>query len=96
MWSVGYSYKDLEIDGYLLPVVKFEIKYKKPAYYDDQLIVRTVINYMPTSKITFYHDVFDNNTLINTGKVILAFIDFKTKKICKPPQKIIQLFKNIF
>ncbi len=95
--SIGYSYKDLEIDGYLLPVVKFEIKYKKPAYYDDQLNVRTLINDIPTSQITFYHDVFDNNnTLINTGKVILAFIDFKTKKICKPPQKIIQLFEDIF
>ena len=95
--SIGYSYKDLETDGYLLPVVKFEIKYNKPAHYDDQLIVKTVINKIPTSKITFYNDVFDNNNfLINTGKVTLAFIDSETKKICKPPEKIIQLFEDIF
>jgi len=94
--SIGYSYKDLELDGYLLPVVRFEIKYNKPAHYDDKLIVRTVINDIPTSKIIFNHDIFDNNnTLINTGKVILALIDSKTKKICKPPQKLIKLFKGI-
>ena len=35
--SLGISYKKLEEEGYLLPVVNFEINYKKAAHYADEL-----------------------------------------------------------
>tara|TARA_Y100000780_G_C13361639_1_gene293119 strand:- start:13 stop:255 length:243 start_codon:yes stop_codon:yes gene_type:complete len=40
--SLGISYKKLEEEGYFLPVVNFEIHYKKPAFYDELSIKTTI------------------------------------------------------
>ena len=41
--SLGISYKEIEAMGFALPVVNFNIKYKKPAFYDDELTIETAI-----------------------------------------------------
>ena len=40
--SLGVSYKDLEDMGIILPVTHFQIKYLKPAFYDENLSVKSV------------------------------------------------------
>ena len=39
--SLGVDYKSLEEEGYFLPVVNLEVQYKKPALYDNELIIKT-------------------------------------------------------
>ena len=41
--TMGFSYKDLEDQGYLLVLTKVEVRYKKPAFYDELLTVRTIV-----------------------------------------------------
>ena len=84
--SLGLSYKALEESGYELPVVSFNIKYKQPAFYDDKITIKTTILEMPTSKITFIYECFnDKKVLLNTGEVILVFVSKETKKPCRTP-----------
>ncbi|MBP6403824.1 MAG: acyl-CoA thioesterase, partial [Bacteroidia bacterium] len=45
--SLGFSYKKLEEDGLMLPVLDFSVKYFKPAYYDDVLTIKTTIRELP-------------------------------------------------
>jgi acyl-CoA thioester hydrolase len=40
--NIGISYKWMEENGIMLPVVSLNINYKKPARYDDLLIVKTI------------------------------------------------------
>lgn len=88
--SIGISYKTIESLGYTLPVVNLNINYKKPAFYDDELTIKTSILKMPTSKITFYHKIYnEENYLINTGEVTLAFINNKTRRVCSAPDFIL-------
>ena len=88
--SIGVSYKSLEEMGFELPVVNFTINYLKPAFYDDNLILKTSLKTMPTSKIIFHYECFnEKRVMLNEGKVILVFVDSETKKPCKPPQLII-------
>ena len=88
--SLGVSYKSLEEMGFELPVVNFTINYLKPAFYDDNLILKTSLKTMPTSKIIFHYECFnEKRVMLNEGKVILVFVDSETKKPCKPPQLII-------
>ena len=93
--SLGISYKSLEDFGYELPVVSFKINYKRPAFYDDEIIIKTSISETPSSKITFDYECFNlDGTLINNGQVVLVFVNRDTKKPCKPPQIIIDNLKN--
>ena len=94
--SLGISYKSIEENGFQLPVLNFNINYKKPAYYDDKLTLKTSIKEMPTSKIIFFYECFnDNNQLINNGEISLVFVNKETKKPCRAPEFITRKLSSI-
>lgn len=87
--SLGISYKSIEENGFELPVLNFNINYKKPAHYDDKLTLKTSLKEMPTSKIIFFYECFNNNNqLINSGEISLVFVNKATKKPCRAPEII--------
>ena len=89
--SLNLSYKEIEDLGYALPVVNFNINYKKPAYYDDLLTIRTTINIMPSFKFIFNYIILnENGDELNNGQVTLVFINKKTVKPCNAPDLIIE------
>ena len=47
MRSLGFSYKQIEEKGLLMPVIDFSISYKKPAFYDDEITVVTYVRDKP-------------------------------------------------
>ena len=93
--SLGVSYKEIEEMGYALPVVNFNIKYKKPAYYDDELTIKTTIKELPSAKITFYYETYnENKDLLNTAEVVLVFVNKESGKPCFAPDDIMSRFKE--
>jgi acyl-CoA thioester hydrolase len=87
--SLGLSYKEIEAMGFALPVVNMNIKYKKPAFYDDELTIRTTIKEFPSATITFHYETLnEKGELLNVGEVILVFINKKTGKPCFAPEVI--------
>ena len=95
--KLGISYKELEQQGYALPVVNFDINYKKAALYDDELTIKTTIKQLPTARITFEYETYNpENILLNTGKVVLVFVDKKSKKPCLTPKIIMRKLKQKF
>ena len=93
--SLGLTYKELEEMGFALPVVNLNINYKKPAYYDDELTIRTTIKKLPSAKITFYYEMLNaNNELLNIGEVVLVFVNKETGKACFAPEIVINKFKE--
>ncbi|MFZ4739584.1 MAG: acyl-CoA thioesterase [Bacteroidales bacterium] len=90
---LGVSYKALEDKGVMLPVVHLNINFKKPAFYDDELTIRTIIKEMPDTKMKFYYEIYnDNKLLINQGETILVFVHHQTMKPCHCPQWFRDLF----
>ena len=88
--SLNVSYKSLEELGFALPVVNLKISYKKPAFYDDVLTVRTTIKEIPSARITFYYEILNSKgDLLNTGEVSLVFINIKTGKPCLAPNLVL-------
>ncbi|MGZ3863010.1 MAG: acyl-CoA thioesterase [Bacteroidia bacterium] len=95
--KTGFSYKDMEDRGILLPVVDFAIQYKKPAYYDDEITVVTIIKEMPSVRFTFHYECYNaQKELLNTGHVTLVFIDKEKNKPCSPPEWFLTEFKKVF
>ena len=79
--SLGISYKNLEEQGYLLPVSDFNIKYILPAFYDEVLSVKCIINELTNFKIKFKYEINNTNgDLLNFGSTTLVFVDKQTKK----------------
>lgn len=53
----GVAYADLEREGVFLAIVKLEVSYKRPAYYDDVLDVRTrVVGGPSASRVKIRHE----------------------------------------
>lgn len=87
MRMLGFSYKDVEERGIMMPVLEYSIKYKKPAYYDDEILIVTMLKEMPCGvKLNFEYECFNQkNELLNSGNVTLAIIDKSTNRLCKLP-----------
>ncbi len=55
--NLGYTYKEMEIAGIIMPVVEMQTKYLRPAHYDDLLSIRTILRELPSDhKIQFEHE----------------------------------------
>src|SRR5579859_5026134 len=64
MRSIGFEYKQMEVEEDChLPVVEARCRYKSPAYYDEQLVVRTEILNLRDSLIRFGYKVFRQNNM---------------------------------
>jgi acyl-CoA thioester hydrolase len=95
--QLGTSYKEMEDSGIMLPVYTCELKYHKPAMYDDLLLIKTTIKQMPTVKISFEYEIYNEKSeLLNTGSTTLVFINTATNKPCLAPQRFIDKIQQFF
>ena len=95
--SLGITYKDLEADGILMPVLENYSKYFKPALYDDLLQVKVMIREMPGTKIRFEYEIRNaEQVLIHTGHTVLVFISAETRKIISFPDSIKKAIERFF
>ena len=93
--SIGISYKEIEEMGFALPVVNLNINYKKPAYYDDELTIRTIIKEFPSARVEFHYETFnEEKELLNSGRVVLVFVDKKSKRPCFAPEIVMNKLKE--
>lgn len=77
----GLSYKWMEDNGVLLPVIDFNVKFKQSAYYDELLTVVTTLQKLPTIRIAFNYEIFnEKKELITTASTTLVFVEKKNKK----------------
>lgn len=85
--QLGYTYKDIESMGIIMPVVDLHCKFLRPARYDDMITVKTTLKELPLHhKIVFHHEIFnDKDELLNTGEVTLYFVEASTMKRCEMP-----------
>tara|TARA_B100001250_G_scaffold375989_1_gene363961 strand:- start:383 stop:802 length:420 start_codon:yes stop_codon:yes gene_type:complete len=98
--AIGLSNTKIKNDfGSLIIVKSCNIEYKKSAYLEDNLKIKSFID--STSKTSFYmnQSIYKDDVLIVDAKVHLVFINDKSKPI-KIPEKILKNFKpytlNIF
>ena len=93
--SLGISYKQMELDGIMLPVISLTLNYKMSAYYDDVITVRTTLRKVPTVKIEFDYEIInENGEVLTTANTVLAFINMKTQRPTRCPQFILDKLQN--
>jgi acyl-CoA thioester hydrolase len=95
--SLGTSYKELEAAGVMMPVTEQSCKHIAPARYDDLLTVETIILSLPSSRIHFRFNIYNEAaTLLAEGEVTLAFVDMKTLKPIRCPDILLNQLKHFF
>ena len=94
--NMGVSYKWMEGNGIMLPVVSLTMNYKKPARYDDVLTVKTIFKSQTSVKIEFDYEIYnDKSELLTTGYSMLVFVNMKTGKPMAPPNYLLELLNTV-
>lgn len=94
--NLGISYKWMEENGVMLPVVSLSMNYKKPARYDDLLRVKTILKSQTTVKIEFDYEVYnEENDLLTTGYSMLVFVDAKSGRPIVPPSYVAEKINQL-
>lgn len=93
----GTTYKELEDTGVMLPVHEVVMNYFAPAVYDDLLTVRLTMRELPSVRMTFEHEVYNQHgVLVNTGRVTLVFMNAQTRRACRAPGWFLDIFRHYF
>ncbi len=71
----GITYREIEDAGNLLVIIDIGCKFKKPAYYDDHLTIRTTVVRVTHVKIVHKYEVLRDGTLLCEGHSTLACVD---------------------
>tara|TARA_B100000795_G_scaffold81791_1_gene58981 strand:+ start:2491 stop:2889 length:399 start_codon:yes stop_codon:yes gene_type:complete len=89
--KLGISYKKMEEEGILLPVIELSINFKQPALFDDKLILKTKLKRIPSYMIEFDFEIKRDDQLITLGYTKLVFLNSKTNKPMRCPNNILKL-----
>lgn len=81
----GLPYREMEAQGYLLPVVELGTKFLKPALYDDTVTIITRLKERPLLRIRLEYEVRRGDELLVTGFTVHAFINKAGEPVRPPP-----------
>ena len=96
--NLGFTYKEMETSGVIMPVVEMQTKFLRPAHYDDLLTIKTILRELPADhRIFFEHEVFNQDKkLLTVGKVTLYFVKMGTFERTVMPEPMRNLLKTFF
>ncbi|NOY78158.1 MAG: acyl-CoA thioesterase [Calditrichaeota bacterium] len=97
MRELGYTYAQMEKEGILMPIVEVHCKYIRPAFYDDLLELRTVVDGLPRARIKLSYVItrVETGEKIAEGDTTLAFLNEDRKPI-RAPKKFFNVIKENF
>ncbi|AZQ57956.1 acyl-CoA thioesterase [Maribacter sp. MJ134] len=88
--KLGISYKEMEENGIMLPVINLNIKYLKSAYYDDLIFVKTILKKTPSVRIEFNYIITnEKEEVLVEANTVLAFMNVSKKRPIKCPDFIL-------
>ncbi|HVI49115.1 MAG TPA: thioesterase family protein [Chitinophaga sp.] len=96
--ELGFTYKELEEQGVMMPVAELNVKYYRPAYYDNLITVKTILKEMPkSSRIQFHSELYnEKGELLNVGVTTLVFIGVDTRQKAGLPDALKERLEPFF
>jgi acyl-CoA thioester hydrolase len=96
--NLGFTYKEMESAGVMMPVVEMQTKFLRPAHYDDLLNIKTILRALPLDhRIVFEHEVFNQEKkLLTLGKVTLYFVKMGSFEKTVMPESLRNCLSSFF
>ena len=90
--ATGWSYRDMETDGYALPVIDAQCTYRESAKYDDDIEVRTLGALVSPVRVQFSYEIVRplDNVMLATGTTVHAALD-RNGRPCRLPERVRRL-----
>ena len=83
--KIGMPYREIESNGFHLPVLTANAEYKRPAFFDDRLSIHLYMRDKPRARFQLYYEVQRDDTLLATGATSHGFMDENGKGL-RPPE----------
>lgn len=80
----GLPYRELERDGFFLPVIEVNLRYHRPARYADVVTVHAMIPEKPALRFRIEYDLWRGDEKLASGHTVHVFID-KAGRPVRPP-----------
>lgn len=95
--GIGMSYDEIEKRGIWLPVSEYNIKYLKPALYDQELRIEVKVKERPGVRIIFDYEIYnEEGEKLTEASTTLFFLDAEKNKIVKCPDWLMELMDKHF
>ncbi|WP_158799862.1 thioesterase family protein [Pedobacter sp. L105] len=97
MRSLGMDYGKMEETGIMLPLLDLKCKFIKPAFYDQEITIKTTVKDLPGIRMLFDYELFNEaEELINIGSTTLVFFDMAKQRPCPPPDYFMERIAQFF
>jgi acyl-CoA thioester hydrolase len=94
--SIGLAYPEIENKGIILPVINASLKFIKPVFYDQEIIINTRIKSFKGARIVFeYQTINETGEIINEAHITVACVKKSTGKACFPSKRISDTLKEL-
>ncbi len=95
MHKIGISYKQMEKDGYILPVYTLQSKYFIPLTFDELITLKTYVKYLKGVRLAFGYEIYNEaGEKATEGEVVLVFAG-KNGKPIKPPKQFVEKIESL-
>ncbi len=93
----GITYACMEEGGVMLPILELQSKFLKPAYYNQTLTVKSIVNTLPSIRLKVDYEIYNEaNALINVASTTLVFVDKHNRRPCQPPEIFMKNVRQYF
>ena len=89
--ALGWSYREMEADGYSLPVIEASCQYMRSAHYDDELQITTTGTLMSPVRLVFEYTIDRGSDRIVTGRTAHASLNPQGRPV-RLPERVKRFF----
>lgn len=90
--TFGVTYRDLEAEGFLLPVIEAHCEYRTSARYDDDLRITSTARLVSAVRVAFDYEITGPSATIATGHTVHATLDRQGRPV-RVPARIKELIR---
>ena len=78
--KLGINEREFEKSDVMLPVISFEINYKKPAHFDELITIKTTIKELPKIRFNFEFEIKnEQNIILSKAKSTVVFVNSQSR-----------------
>ena len=88
----GWSYREMELEGFMLPVLEAHCEYRQSAKYDDDIDVRTTGQLLSPVRVRFDYEAVRETVILATGHTIHAVLD-RSGRPRRLPERVRELLR---
>ena len=95
--SLGFSYKEMEESGVMMPVYENHSKFISPVLYDELITIKTTIKTLPSARVIFHYEILNHaEKIVHNGETTLVFVKMGNNRLTTAPKDLLDKLNPYF